>query len=83
MRVTPQAGQTTTINLTMNSTIDHVTITSTAPSVNVGATLPLTATPYDSGGNVVLVPPGNITWASANSSHCDRQRDKRRGDWRQ
>jgi YVTN family beta-propeller protein len=68
--VSVNANETTTVNLTtaMTSTIDHLTITPSNPSVSVGLTTPLTATAYDTSGNVVMVAPGNITWVSANTA---------------
>ncbi len=68
LRVTPVAGQTTTINLTMNTTIDYLTITPSYPNVGVGATLTLAATAYDSAGDMVLLTPGNVTWTSASQA---------------
>jgi|GEM_PF-3169950 len=59
-----EPGVTKSVVVTMNSTIDHVTITPADPSVVVGGTLQLTATAYDAVGAVVLTTPGKLDWTT-------------------
>jgi hypothetical protein len=67
--VTITGGQTTDIQLAMESTIDHLEIAPGASaSVAVGETLPLTVTAKDATGNVVLTSPGKIQWSSASTA---------------
>ncbi|MBI3946471.1 MAG: VCBS repeat-containing protein [Armatimonadetes bacterium] len=65
--VTIQDGQTTPVGLTLGSTIDHLEIAPSAPSVGVSRTVVLTATARDAAGNAVLTWPGKITWESQNT----------------
>ena len=51
------------VNLTMNSTIDRINVTSTFLTVN-SAPGTLTATAVDAAGNVVLVTPAKLQWQS-------------------
>jgi hypothetical protein len=60
-------GQTSTMTLTMGSTIDHITITSSALGVGAGKTLILTPTAYDASGAVVLVG-STWQWQSSDTS---------------
>ncbi len=80
--ITIAAGQNTQApTITLNSTVDHVDVTpgtllgagqsvaisaGNPLSLTVGQTAPLVATPRDSSNNVVLIAPGNLTWASDN-----------------
>ena len=69
--------------ITLDSAINHVDVTpgtllaagqsvtlsgGQPLSLTVGQTLPLVATPRDSSNNVVLIAPGNLTWASNNAA---------------
>jgi protocatechuate 3,4-dioxygenase beta subunit len=58
------AGQTTPVTITMASSIDNLTITSTLTSVQVGASNTLTLTAYDASSAVVLTSGSTITWTS-------------------
>jgi YVTN family beta-propeller protein len=66
--LTPRAGVNTPLNLTMLSTIDHVTVNPASASVIEGATTPFSATAYDAAGNIVLVGASNMIWSSANTA---------------
>jgi len=68
VQFTPQVGMTTTINLSLNSAIDHVAMVPAVPSLPIGAHLPLSLTAYDASGNVVLTQPEKITYQSANTN---------------
>ncbi|MHB0935242.1 MAG: DPP IV N-terminal domain-containing protein [Armatimonadota bacterium] len=63
--VTTRAGERTVVPLTLDSTIDRLTLEPDAGAIDVGETLTLAATPRDAAGSVVLVPPGSITWESS------------------
>lgn len=62
------AGQTANVTVTMDSTIDHLTITPPNPSVNVGANLPLTVTAFNLQNAVVLTSPSKVSWTSGTTS---------------
>jgi 6-phosphogluconolactonase (cycloisomerase 2 family) len=64
------AEQTANVTVTMASTIATIEITPPNPTVVVGQTVQLTATPKDSAGNVVLVAPGNLQWNSATTANA-------------
>lgn len=57
-------GATATISISMVSTIDHIDITPATPSLVVGQTTMLVATPRDINGNVVVVAPTNLQFLS-------------------
>ena len=61
-----QSGQTATVTLTMNSTIDHLEITPDPASVAVGAIVGLTATAKDASGSVVLTTASKLQWDTGN-----------------
>jgi hypothetical protein len=62
------AGQTTPVNLTMASTIDHDEVTPAIPSLAVGDTMQLAATAKDATGAVVLTSTSTIGWESKNTA---------------
>jgi hypothetical protein len=66
--VTIVSGQTASVSLTMNSTIDHLDLNNTSPTVTVGNTFQLIATAKDLAGNVVLTSPGKMQWSSSDAS---------------
>jgi hypothetical protein len=66
--VTIQAGQVTPVDITMASTIDHLEITPTDPSVQVSSTTPLAASAKDANGSIVLTSISKITWSSQNTA---------------
>jgi hypothetical protein len=59
--------QTASVTVTMQSTIDHLELSPTAPAVTVGKSLALAPTAKDAHGNVVLLSSGKLTWQSANT----------------
>jgi len=59
------AGQSTTVNLTLGTTIDHVAILPETVQLT-GNPVPITATAFDSQGNVVLT--NSWTWANSDST---------------
>jgi uncharacterized protein YjdB len=66
--VTINAGQTTAVSLTLNSTIDYITVSTFAPTVNVGTRLSLIPTAYDATNNVVTVATDGWAWYTSNES---------------
>src|SRR5579884_86726 len=62
------AGQTTTLPLALESTIDHLDVTPPTPCVPPGRTMTLTVTARDRAGNVVLVKSGTLQWVSSNAT---------------
>ncbi len=62
--LTVEAGKVASFTVTMNSTIDHLELAPTAPSVAVGATVAFTMTAKDAAGSVVLTAPSKLTWTS-------------------
>ena len=59
-----QAGQTATLTVTMDSTVDHLSIAPVTAPVSVGATTQLAVTAYDASGAIVLVSPSKFKWSS-------------------
>ena len=67
--VTVLANQFVQVSLTLQSTIDHLEVTSASSlTITPGQSITLVATPKNADGATVLVAPGNITWRSSNSS---------------
>jgi hypothetical protein len=66
--LTINPGQTTNFGITMASTIDHVELSPSSPSVPVGQTVSLTMTAKDLAGSIVLTTPGKLSWSSANTN---------------
>ena len=56
------------INLTMASTIDHLLVTPTAASINVGQNASFAVSARDSAGDMVLTGDSTYQWSSSNSS---------------
>lgn len=65
---TANIGDTLTVNLTMDSTIDHLEVTPVDRVVTMGASLPLTVTAKNASEQVVLVHSSCWNWASTNTS---------------
>ncbi len=63
-----QAGQNTSIGLTMNSTIDHLTLSPSPAVAIVGTPLLMSVTAYDVNGNVVLLSSPKLQWASSSTN---------------
>ena len=63
-----QADQTTNINITMVSTIDHIELTSDKDIVEIGKTAFLTATAKNAIGEIVLLSGNKLQWISSNTS---------------
>lgn len=63
-----QAGRTTNLTVTLQSTISSGTITPANPGVDVGASTQLGASFKNAAGSVVLVAPSVIRWATANGN---------------
>jgi hypothetical protein len=63
-----QANQTTPLNLTMNSTIDHLVSAPSSLALNVGDVAAVTITAKDASGNTVLIKPQTLTWLSSNAT---------------
>lgn len=66
--VTIEAGKTVSFDLTLSSTIDHITVSPKDITVGPGATAPLTATAVDASGNIVLFAPNKLEWSSSDAS---------------
>jgi hypothetical protein len=67
--VTIVGGQTASVSLTMDSTIDHLEITPATPStLNIGSTVQLMVTAKDASGAVVITSTSTIAWASADGT---------------
>jgi hypothetical protein len=66
--VTIEAGKTTSMTVTMESTIDHLEVSPSDPSLPVGDNLSLTATAKDADGNVVLISSDNLQWNSSDEA---------------
>jgi hypothetical protein len=64
--LTVVANQTVAFSLTMGSTISTLALTPANQSIAVGYTLPLKATATDASGNIVLMAPQKLQWASSN-----------------
>jgi outer membrane protein assembly factor BamB len=64
------SGQQAAVSLTMATAVKTLQITPQTPAVTVGANVQLTATAYDGSGNVVLITPGNISWAPTSSGNA-------------
>ncbi|HLK56576.1 MAG TPA: Ig-like domain-containing protein [Chthonomonadaceae bacterium] len=64
--VTIVAGQTQSVSVTMNSTIDHFEVAPNAPPILVAQPTALMATAKDAAGNVVLTSSNTIQWQSSN-----------------
>jgi protocatechuate 3,4-dioxygenase beta subunit len=62
--VTIVASHNTAVSLTMASTIDHLNLTPSSPSVAVGSTAQLTMTAVDASGSIVLTSASTVTWTS-------------------
>lgn len=63
-----QAGQNTSIGLTMNSTIDHLSLSPSPAVAIVGTPLLMSVTAYDVNGNVVLLSSMKLQWASSSTN---------------
>lgn len=66
--VTILANQNSAITITMNSTIDHLTLAPNPASVSVGSTLQLSVTAYDKSNNIVLTSSSKLQWKSSNNT---------------
>src|SRR5262249_55725542 len=66
--VTIQSGQTASVSLTMASTIDHLEVSPSTPSLKVGQTTQLTAKAKDSAENVVLVSARKLRWQTSSTA---------------
>lgn len=66
--VTAVADEPFAINLTMNSTIDHLTLTQSAQRIAVGQIGGFDVTAQDAAGNLVLTGPSIWQWSSSESS---------------
>lgn len=66
--VTIVGGQTANVTLSLDSTITHVEVTPSAPTVTTGKTLPLIATATDAAGSVVLVEADRLQWTSGTAA---------------
>lgn len=62
------ANQSTNINLTMNSTIDHLVLTPNPASVVVGSTLQMSVSGYDAANNIVLISSSKLQWTTSNGT---------------
>ena len=62
--VTIVESHNTAVSITMASTIDHLNITPSSPSVTVGSATQLSMTAVDASGNIVLTSTSTLTWAS-------------------
>ena len=63
-----QAGQTAALTVTMDSTVDHLSIAPVTAPVSVGATTQLAVTAYDAAGAIVLLSPSKLQWQSSDTS---------------
>ena len=61
-----QANLTTPLSITMNSTIDHLAVSSASVTVYTGASTPVTVTAYDAAGSVVIT--SAFRWNSTNTA---------------
>src|SRR5262249_7423416 len=59
-----------TVIVTMDPTIDHLTINPSNPTVNVGASTQLTFTAFNLQNEVVVTAPQNITWNSGTPANA-------------
>ncbi len=66
--VTIAANQRADVALTIATTIVRLVIAPATPSLQVGDSLLLTATPVDASGAVVLTPPGTIAWSATGAA---------------
>jgi hypothetical protein len=66
--ITIVAGQVAQVALTMQSTIDRLELSPTAPQVAVGGTLQITASARDASNAIVLTSPSKIAWDTGDHS---------------
>lgn len=66
--VTIVANQSTEFPITMQSTIESITVSPSLSNIGIGGTVALTATPINVNGATVLVSDETVTWSSSNSS---------------
>ena len=62
------ANETATVTVKLNSTIDHLSISPTDPTINIDQTVDLGVAAADADGNTVLLTAGKISWASSDAS---------------
>ncbi len=65
--IVTQANKTTNITISMVSTIDHIELSPSPATVQVGKSLDLSATAKDAAGEVVSIVITNLTWGLINS----------------
>ena len=63
-----QSGQTASVTVTMNSTINHLELSPLNPTLYTGKLQQMTVTAKDASGNVVLLSGSKITWDSSNTA---------------
>lgn len=65
-----QADRNSTVTLTMQSTIDHITVSPPTASIPLDGTTQFSATAYDAAGNMVLVVPGSLVFAATKAGYA-------------
>lgn len=61
------AGNTTVLTITMDSTIDNLTLSPTTPTTTIGGTVTIVPTAHDVLGATVLTSPSTLTFGSSNT----------------